>query len=264
MAKQNFPKPDDEKELWEKIAAGSTEHDDYTKLGFIRYAKDQYNEAVLLYQHALTLPLTALNRAKVSNELGWLFNVIGQPVQTQTLVQSTIALLSTQPAIPKVFLYRGESYALRAFSLFWMEDNASGEEAAQMALSWLQQTIAEGREFDEIAAAYWLSANLYIRLEDTAKAITLCETCLQHQLGEVDRFACLSALGEALLRENKFVEAGRVIEEALQFGSAGKTQLIWCYFGRGIVQRSTGRLPEAIGTFQEVLATVKDDNCCKS
>lgn len=260
MAKQSFPKPGDEEELREKIAAGSTEYEDYTKLGFIEYAKGQYDDAVAFCQKALTLPLTEIARAKVSNELGWLFNAIGQPAQTQALAQNTINLLSNQPEIPQVFLYRGESHALLAHSLFWMEENVSGEEAAQIALTWLQRAIFQEHDVDEIASAYWISANLYILLEDTAKAITLCETCLQHQLGEVDRFGCLSALGEALLRQNKFMEAGRVIEDALQFSTAGKTQLIWCHFGRGIVQRSTGRLPEAIGTFQKVLATVTDDS----
>ncbi len=260
---QTFPQPRDEEKLRKNIAAGSQEHADYTNLAYLRSAEGRHEEAISLYQQALNLPLTQLDRADVSNELGWLFYNIGQRAQAQVLAQNTISLLSDQLATAKIFLYRGESNALLAYCLFRM-DASVGAETSRLALTWLQRAIVEAPDSEEVAPAYSLSAYMYILLEDAREAIKLCEKCLQLRLGEVDRFDSLMALGDALLREKQFAEAEKSIEEALRFINAGKSVLNRCYFLRGIVQRSMGHLVEAIGTFQQVLAVVKADSALQN
>lgn len=251
-------KQEEEFKLRRRIADGSQDPDDYSKLGDLLIDAGRYEDAVALYQRALNLPLTNLQKARVSTELGWIFYEVGPQEEALKLAQSVIAFLSPEQESPEVLAYRGASQSLIAHCV-WSSDAKSGEEAARLALSWLKRLMIEAPDFEEMAAAYYDAARLQNLLGNATEALVLCEKCLQYQLRERERLSCLSIYGEALRQEGRFEEAEQTLEKIVQDVSADRGALANLYFSLGLIRRSTNRLAEARETFEKALGTLRAD-----
>ena len=256
MTKTTPPDLQDETKLQQRIAAGSHDPEDYCKLAGLLVSAGRYEEAVALYHQALNLPVTDLQKARLSIDLGWLFYEVGEPVQGQTLAQSAIRLLSSEQESPEVLLVWGLSQSLLAHCV-WFKDDKSGAEMAQAALKWLERIVTEAPNFEEIGAAYYAAARLHNLLGNAKEAIELCEKCLQLELGDMERLSCLIAYSEALRLDERFKEAEKALEEALRYAKTDKVTLPLVYFTLGLIQRSTHRLAEARETFEKVLEALQ-------
>jgi tetratricopeptide (TPR) repeat protein len=96
MAKSDMTDTEIEEELRQKIADGSQDPEDYRNLTDLLFPSGDYDEAIALYQRALTLPLTAFKKAQLSMELGWIYYEIGQQTQVAELARDALSLLSTE------------------------------------------------------------------------------------------------------------------------------------------------------------------------
>ena len=67
-----------EEKLRKEIARGSLDPQVFCDLAELVFAAGGTEEAISLYERALSVPLTGLQKAKVSTGLGWLFYEIGK------------------------------------------------------------------------------------------------------------------------------------------------------------------------------------------
>src|SRR5687768_7133572 len=143
MTVDDYPAEQAEKELRQKIEAGSQNPDDYRNLVDLLFPSGRYDEVITLYQRALTLPLTVFKKAQLSMELGWIYYNIGQQAHATPLAREALSVLSTEPKSAEVLYCLGASQALLSFSDSFADPNG-GAEAAGLAIEWLEKSIADG------------------------------------------------------------------------------------------------------------------------
>ena len=174
MAKSDMTDTEIEEELRQKIADGSQDPEDYRNLTDLLFPSGDYDEAIALYQRALTLPLTAFKKAQLSMELGWIYYEIGQQTQVAELARDALSLLSTEPRSAEILYCQGASEALLAFSVSSTDANA-GSEGARLALDRLEQAIADEVDFKDKSYAYIDAARMHGLLGNVDMVVTLCE-----------------------------------------------------------------------------------------
>lgn len=259
MNVDDYPDEQAEKKLREKIAAGSQDPDDYRNLTDLLVPSGQYDEAIALYQRALTFPLTAFKKAQLSMELGWIHYDIGQRAQATSLAQQALSLLSNEPEGAETLYCLGASQALLSFIESFADPDA-GAEAARLALGWLEQSIADKSEFKDKPHALMDAAHLHWLLGNTDKVIVYCEQCLGRELNQMQRVSCLIAYAQALQGEERFVEAEHAIAEAFEYGKNYKSGLLYrLYVEQGMILRFTNRAREAMSSFEQALGVLKSD-----
>jgi tetratricopeptide (TPR) repeat protein len=260
MAKSDMTDTETEEKLRQKIADGSQDPEDYRNLTDLLFPSGDYDEAIALYQRALTFPLTAFKKAQLSIELGWIYYDIGRQAQVRGLAQEALSLLSTEPRSAEVLYCLGASQALLALSLCITDANA-GAEAARLALDWLEQAIADEADFKDKSYAYIDAARMHSLLGNVDKVVTHCERCLTREISETQRISCLILYAQALQREERFAEAEQAITEAFRYGKNYKSGLLHSRLDveLGGIQRSTNRLAESKETFRHALAALKTD-----
>ncbi len=259
MAKSDMTDTEIEEKLRQKIADGSQDPEDYRNLTDLLFPSGDYDEAIALYQRALTFPLTAFKKAQLSMELGWTYYDIGQQAQVVALAQEALSLLSTEPRSAEVLYCLGASQALLALSLCITDANA-GAEAARLALDWLEQAIADDSDFKDKPYAYIDAARMHSMLGNVHKAITHCERCLEQEISEMQRIACLIVCAQALQRKERFADAEQAITEAFRYGKNYKSGLLQTlYMELGAIQRLTNRLTDSRTSLEQALAAAKSD-----
>ncbi len=269
MSRQGLSKPSAE-ELRRKIAAGSTNQKEYRDLAYHLFAIGQYKEAILFYQQALDLPLQDIQKANLSMDLAAVLHEVSRRDEAQTLAENAIALLSNQGESVEVLLSRGAAYSLLAHFHSFTDSHASTN-AARQGLDTLERVIAESSESEKTASAYYFAARIHNLLGSTEKTVTLCEKCLQHDLGERERIECIIVLAEALRSQDRFTEAERVIEGARryvgtdkQYVEADKRVAQRLSLEIGLVQRLSNRLTDAVMTFKQMLVEVEADTALRN
>jgi tetratricopeptide (TPR) repeat protein len=260
MAKSDMTDTEIEEELRQKIADGSQDPEDYRNLTDLLFPSGDYDEAIALYQRALTLPLTAFKKAQLSMELGWIYYEIGQQTQVAELARDVLSLLSTEPRGAEILYCQGASEALLALSVSSTDANA-GSEGARLALDRLEQAIADEVDFKDKSYAYIDAARMHGLLGNVDMVVTLCEGCLAREISEMQRISCLILYAQALQREERFAEAEQAITEAFRFGKNYKSGLLHSRLDveLGEIQRSTNRLAESKESFRQALAALKSD-----
>jgi tetratricopeptide (TPR) repeat protein len=260
MAKSDMTDTENEEKLRQKIADGSQDPEDYRNLTDLLSPSGEYEEAIALYQRALTFPLTVFKKAQLSMELGWIYYDIGQQAQVTGLAQQALSLLSTEPRSAEVLYCLGASQALLALSLCITDANA-GAEAARLALGWLEQAIADEADFKDKPHVYIDAARMHSLLGNVDKVVIHCERCLAREISETQRISCLILYAQALQREERFAEAEQAITEAFRYGKNYKSGLLHSRLDveLGEIQRSTNRLVESKERFSHALAALKSD-----
>jgi tetratricopeptide (TPR) repeat protein len=241
-----------EKELREKVQAGSQELDDYRLLAKLLGSKGAHEEAAGLYRRALDLPLTHFWKAVLSLELGLLlYDAMGEEQEARPLAQDAVSLFSKEPDSPRVLFGRGSAYALLAHCL-WRTENSRAVEAARQALGLLERVIAEAPNLGGIENAYRDSAHLQNLLGKPGSAIPLYKKALQHDLDDADRLSCLTFLSHVLRDAGRFGEAEQAIDDAFRYVGADEGgALPRLHFERGLIRRSTNRSAQAKSSFEQ-------------
>jgi tetratricopeptide (TPR) repeat protein len=247
-----------EKELRQKIAAGSQDPDDYRNLTDLLFPSGRYDEAIALYQQALTFPLTDFKKAQLSIELGWIYYDIGQRAQATTLAREALSLLSTEPKSPEVLYCLGASQALLSLSHSFADPNA-GTETARFAIDWLEKAIADDSDFRDKPYAYIDAARMHSMLGNMDEAIDHCEKCLGQEINQMQRISCLIVYAQCLQGKERFVEAEQAIAEAFRYGKNYKSGFYTLYMELGAIQRFTSQLTESRKSYEQALAALKSD-----
>jgi tetratricopeptide (TPR) repeat protein len=245
-----------EEKLREKIALGSQDPAIYCRLAELLFAAGRQEEAISFYERALTLPLTGLQRAKVSAELGWLFYEMGKETQALSLARAAAEILSKELESPEVLAWRGASESLRAHCI-WSNDEKAGAASAHSALECLKKVMVEAPDFDDIDGVYYDAARLSNLLWAPRDTIVFCEKCLRCDLDERERLQCLVAFAEALRQEERFTDAEKALQEALKLATADITALPRLHLEIGIVKRLQSRLEEAQHSLQQALQALE-------
>jgi tetratricopeptide (TPR) repeat protein len=237
---------------------GSRDADDYVDLAHLAADASRFDEAIKLYETALTLVSTGIERAKISADLGWVLFEADQPLKAQELAEQAILLCTNEPTEPQVLFIKGSSQALVAHCA-WPKNPDQGAESARLALDSLRQLMLDDPGFDGLAVVYFLGARLQLLLGNGKDAIDLSEKCLGSTLNDRERQICLSVRAEALRRENRLDEAQEALKESIQYASTDKTALSQIYFELASVQRLTNHLIEAKESFHKTLEILTRD-----
>jgi len=258
MTADDYPDEQAEKQLRQKIAAGSQDPDDYRNLTDLLFPSGRYDEMIALYRQALTIPLTGFKKAQLWMELGWIYYEIGQRGEATLLARQALSLLSTEPKGAEVLFCLGSSQAVLSLSDSFADPNA-GVEAARVAIDWLEQAIADQSEFKDKPNTFIDAARLHCMLGNMDNAIIHCETCLGQSLTEMQRIICLIVYAQCLQGKERFVEAEQAIAEAFRYGKNYKSGSYTLYMELGAIQRFTRRLTESRKSYEQALAALKSD-----
>lgn len=215
-------------------------------------------EAISVCQRALALPLTHLQKARISVQLGWVFFELGRQVEALPLAQTAIKLLSQERETAQVLACQGRSQSLLGHCMWLKKDeDAKAKEAARTGLEHYKRLIDTTPGFAEIGIVYHDAARLHSLLGDTKNAIDFCERCLQCELEEPQRLWCLNLLAECLRCEERFAEAERTVVEAFSHLDSDKGTLPALLLTLGLIQRYSNRPAEARETFHRAIAALK-------
>jgi tetratricopeptide (TPR) repeat protein len=245
-----------EEKLRQDLAQGSQDPQVFSRLAELVSAAGRKDEALSLYRQALTLPLTGLQKATLSAELGWLLYETGKVTEALSLANTASEVLSKEAETPEVVMWRGTSESLRAHCISFTDEKA-GTEAAHSALECLKRVMVEAPNFDDIAGVYYDAARLSNLLWNPKDTIVFCEKCLRYDLTEIERLQCLVVFAEALRQEERFADAEKILEEALKLATVEIAALPRLYLEIGIVKRLQNRLEEAQRSFQQALHTLE-------
>ena len=260
MREQRFIPQEPEKELRKRIAAGSINSKDYRQLGGVLVLSGNFDEGIRLYQQAITLASTNMQKAVATTELGWGFYEYAMDDQTkaQTFAENALMLLSNEGDSHEVLAWRGAAQSLLAHCA--VSKNAeSGKQLIHAALETLERVTGNGPMFEGKATAYYDEATLHLLLGNVDKTITLCEKFFQCELHELEGITGLMVYGNALCAAGRFGEAEQTIEEALRSADEYKSLLANLYSELGRIQWRMKRLAEAQQTFQKALFALAAD-----
>jgi tetratricopeptide (TPR) repeat protein len=248
----------DETILRHNISIGSHDPDDYVDLAHLVADALRYDEAIDLYETALSLVSTAIERAKVSADLGWVLLEADQPLRAKEFAEQAVLIVTNEQTAPQVLFIKGSSQALLA-QCAWSKNPDQAAEFARLALDSLRQLMQEDPAFDGLAVVYCLAARVQLLLGNARDAIDLSGKCLELTLSDRDRQTCLSVSAEALKRENRLDEAQKALKETVRYARSDKKALVQIYFELGSVQRLTNQLIEAKESFHKALEIVTTD-----
>jgi tetratricopeptide (TPR) repeat protein len=252
-------KPDDrpsEAELRARLAAGSKDADDYFHLADLLKGASRYEEAVQIYEQALTLEVSKIEKTKFAWALGELRGAMGDSTGAARLARQALSLLSDTPPDGDTLLLRGLSHSLLAHAV-WFEDEVAGAEAARSGLQALEQFMVERGDSPDIAMAYYEAARLHTALGNPGEAIGLCEKYLQSELNARDRLEALLLFAEAQRIAGRLAAAEQTVMEALRYVESDKGMLPSLYVTLGLIRRDAGRAAEARQAFEAALQALQ-------
>lgn len=239
-------------ELRDRIAAGSQDPDDYRELANLLKADGQDNVAIRVYERALALHLTGMQRASVLWELGTLVDASrAERARARVLAEEALDILSRESNSPEARLLRGLTLSLLAHAM-WFHDDRTARDIAEQGLQVLERVIEVGRG-EAVGMAYFEAARLLNALNRPEKAITFCQEYLRQPLPVRDRVEVLIVLADALQLAGRFADAEQAATEALQSAEGQPYPLPYVYLSLGSIQLAAGRLHEARETFELAL-----------
>ena len=236
MSEQQFSQQEPEEELRKRIIAGSAGSKDYRELGGLLFLSGNSDEAVALYQQAIIMSSTNIQKAAVAVELGLLFYEMSEQAKAQTLAEDALRLLSNESDSHEMLACQGAGQSLLAHCTM-VKNAESGKELIRVALETLDRVKGNGPNFEGKTTAYLDAATLHDLLGNVDKATSLCEKFLQCELHEWERISGLIVYGQALRSAGRFGEAEHKIEEALRYASKYKLLLAHLYLELGLDQR---------------------------
>src|SRR5436190_13945880 len=186
MSVDDYPDEQAEKELQQKIAAGSQDPEDYRNLSDLLFPAGRYDEIIALYRQALTIPLVGFKKARLSMELAWTYYEISQRIPASFMAREAIALLSSEPKDAEALYCLGSSQAVLSLSESFT-DPVAAMEGASLALESLEKAIVQDSEFEDKPYALIDTASLNCMLGNFDKAIANCEKCLGYKLTMMQR-----------------------------------------------------------------------------
>lgn len=252
MAEHKSPSVSERKaELEQRILAGSTELGDYADLASAVFAAGEHDQAISLYEQALTLSLSKPQKARVYFEMGYAFLWLEKIEQAKQRAGEAISTLTGVEQSMECRYLNGMAHGLLA-------QTASEPEAAQReaheGLNWLTPLLDEHPEFENLASAYIQAAHLNNLLSQPDEAIKLCKRCLNLTLEPSEKIDCLYELIEALRAKEKFEEALTLTEDAVNaVPSANDKLLPTIYSTRGLIYLSLDRIPQARDAFERAV-----------
>jgi tetratricopeptide (TPR) repeat protein len=245
-----------EQQLRQEIACGSQDPQVFCELAELAWTAGQVGEAISLYRRALSLPLTGLEKGKLSTTLGWLLYETARVAEALPLAENATETLSKEASTPEVLALRGASEALRAHCMFFTDEKA-GAEAGELGLRYLREVMVDAPDFAGIADVYYGAARISNLLWRATDTIEFCEKCLQCELAEKQRLQCLLVLAEAFRQEEQFGKAERALEEALNLVRTDVVALPRLYMEMGMVKRLTNVPDEARRFFEQALVALE-------
>jgi tetratricopeptide (TPR) repeat protein len=252
MNDERFIQQESEEHLRKRIAATSANPKDYRELGTLLFLSGSFDEGVLLYEQAITLSSTNLQKVEAQIELGWAFYEIGDQTTAQTFAESAVRLLSYEGDSHDVLAWRGAAQSLLVHCA--LSKNAhSDKKLILAALETLERVTGESPKFEGKKTAYYDEARLHLLSGNVDKAMVLCEKFLQCELNELEGISGLMVYGDALCAAKRFGEAEQTIKEALRYAKKYKSLVAYFYSELGRIQWHMKRLPDAQEAFQNAL-----------
>jgi hypothetical protein len=249
-----------ESDLRARIAARSTNRDDYLELADLLERACRFAEARELYRQALDGPLARTDMAAILWRLGSLLDSMGQLAEAASVGRRMLTLLADEPEWGSVSLYRGFAHALLAH-VTWPNDPVTGASEARLAAGLLEEGLTQQMDDESITTiGYHELARLYGALGDFDRAAGYAMRCLDRQANPRDGVATLHVLAETLERAGRTSEAEQWLDRALEIMKENpallQLYLPRLYGLRGAIKLSSGRHREARTLLEEALSAL--------
>jgi tetratricopeptide (TPR) repeat protein len=251
--------------LRSKIEAGSTDFQDFRKLGSLLFKLGQYQECQALLERVRDFSRSNLDKAKTCVDLGWTSFCSENYEQARQLAEDALKYLHAEMDSPEVFASRGAAQNI-VVHCEWVHDRETGEwlletdkakEAACLALTYLGQVPFDCVHFEEKAAAFHDAATIHSLLANADECLVQAERCLEISHDDWERASCLTIMAEALRGFGRLQEAQAKIEEALGHAKEWKVLLPKLLLEKGLIQRLTNHPIEAQQTFGRALLLIE-------
>lgn len=243
--------------LIKRVAAGSSEIEDYRSLASHFTRVGRLEDSVQIYQNCLLLPLSVLARARVARDLGSLLFRQGKSAEARDLALDSLRRVAEQPETVELATARGLHEALIAHCM--SADNIPGaQEAARRVCDSLESLVARHRNPEEIGLLYAELGDLYLLAEEPENAAVAAARALQHNLPSQDRVACSLTLAEGLRQLGRLADAlGHLEAASAEIHSEPGLTPSLC-LTRGLVLRGLRRPRDAREALMEAVRTGKD------
>lgn len=212
-------------------------------------------EAVAIYQQALTLAPGPTEEAELSMELGWLLLNLGRLDEATSLAHRALGVVEHHPTTSRIAYLRGGSHSVLAHCLSDI-DPAAGRATAEVALQTLAPALADATGLPRSERVWmWIDAARLSRLLGAADdSLAHCERALALEPSGAERLSCLAVYAEALRDKERFAEARERLTEALQYTRAYRGAAANIYLALGLIERAANDLPKAHQVLQEALS----------
>ena len=245
-----------EEELHGRIATGSRDVDDFRQLASLLTDAGETRAAIDLLEQGLALASAALDRANLVAQLAWLlYERTTKLERARVLANDGLRHLTGELETPDVLFARGVLQSLLAHERFTV-DPRSGTEMARVAVATFERLFSEAPDWDDEEA--WLeAARLYCFVGDGERAIPLVRRFLEVGADECRRLDGLLILADAQRLAGVLADAETVAAEALRLARDQHPDFVHnAAQGLGLIQKASGRLPEARESFEEALAAL--------
>jgi tetratricopeptide (TPR) repeat protein len=244
-------------ELRQRIEAGSQQVDDYLDLASLLLHSGDADQSLSIYQRALDLPLTNIERADVLYSLSeLLLDTCRDPEQARVTADRCISTLSPQPDTDKVLLLRGSAHGLIAYCTWGSDSDARAE--AMRALGYLERVISSASDNEVTKSALLEAGRACSLIGETEKTIADYSDYLTRDLSDSARGMALWELITRYRMNERLAEAEKTANTAIEYGCSDVKLLGRVYLELGMTHHRQNRLSEAMRAFKEAVRLLQD------
>lgn len=253
--------------LRNKIEAGSNDFRDFRALGSLLFKLGQYHDCPALFEKARDLSHRNLDKAKASIDLGWTSFWSGNHEQARLQADNALKYLHAEASTPEVFAWRGAAqnivvhceWSLERATGEWVLESGTAKEAAQLALSYLNQVSLDSVHFEEKAGAFYDAATIHSLLGKDEECVASAELALRISDDDWERASCLTLIAQTLRANGEFLKALEKIAQAIDYAKLWPALLPKLLLERGLVQRLTDHPADAQQSFSRALVLIDSD-----
>lgn len=236
-------------ELETRIEKGSIVLDDYLRLGKIYLERGEFNKLLNLYEKALFLPLTNIERALIMYEKGQAIDLLGKKEEAILCYEQSLKLLSNEKESDLILDIKGMNYYNLSLLLY---NEKKGYEYARKALEELNHLLGKYPAHKERYAIYSYLSELYCRFNEFDKALEIYKKGFEISKNNEEKVWCLCGIASVYRDKGDYRKSEENYKQALNIAK-DKKFLSKINFEMGRMYFDSKHTEEAIEAFNNAL-----------
>ncbi len=238
-----------ESALEDKISSGEAAVGDYIALGYLYLGAGKYDEQLALYEKALKVEATEVQKGVLYYGKGVALYELGRTEEAFVELKRAISLLEDISESAGVL----EIKALSELYLTYSEDKAQADKASKGAIEAFTRIIEDFPDFERITNIHLMLERLYFDAGELEEALGVSKKALLLAKTDEERATALLCIADDLRLLEDYDQAKVHYLEALGAASKTKTRLSEIYNGLGHTFEAKGEIVEAIEAYLNAL-----------